>query len=254
MAAKAKQGDSKQGGGMKRRTFLAGALGGGAAAALAHGPAVAQTAPAATPAPTTPAVPKVATPSAQAIAAEINVPPAAIPLTTAKTGSDFMVDAIKSLNIEYMTCLPGSTFRALHESFINNPPNPNQMPEFITCLHEESAIAMGQGYAKVAGKPLVAMVHGTVGLQHASMNIYNAWADRVPMLILTGNANDAVDRRPGVEWYHSVQDEAAMVRDILKWDDNPGSLQGWADSTVRAYTLTTAVPMAPVLLTADTSL
>jgi thiamine pyrophosphate-dependent acetolactate synthase large subunit-like protein len=235
---------------IKRRTFLQGARTSATVAALA-GEAKAQDA---TPAAQSQPSPAVSVPSAQQIAQETH-PPAEMPrLTTQKTGSDFMVDVIKTLDIDYLPCLPGSTFRGLHESFINNPPHPNQKPEFISCLHEEASVAMAHGYAKVAGKPLVVMVHGTVGLQHASMAIYNAYADRVPMMILSGNANDAMERRPGVEWQHSVQDGAALVRDFVKWDDNPGSLQAWAESTIRAYQLTTAVPTAPVLLIADTKL
>lgn len=240
---------SKRSSTIKRRTFLQGALTSATVAAFA-GDIKAQEAAAPAAQPSS----RVAEPSAQQLAQETHPPAELTRLTTQKTGSDFMVDVVKSLNIDYMPCLPGSTFRALHESFINNPPNANQKPEFISCLHEEASIAMAHGYAKVNGKPLVVMVHGTVGLQHASMAIYNAYADRVPMMILTGNANDAMDRRPGVEWQHSVQDGASLVRDFVKWDDNPGSLQAWAESTVRAYQLTTAVPTAPVLLVADTKL
>jgi thiamine pyrophosphate-dependent acetolactate synthase large subunit-like protein len=240
-------------GSIERRTFLKGALTSATVATFA-GEALAQEAvpSAQSQAPATPS--KLAGPSAQQIAQETQPPAEVRPLTTKKTGSDFMVDVVKTLNIDYLPCLPGSTFRGLHESFINNPPHPNQKPEFISCLHEEASIAMAHGYAKAAGKPLAVMVHGTVGLQHASMAIYNAYVDRVPMMILSGNANDAIDRRPGVEWRHSVQDGAALVRDFVKWDDNPGSLQAWADSTIRAYQLTNAVPMAPVLLVADTKL
>ena len=233
---------------IERRTFIKGALTGATVAAFA-GDAIAQEAPQASAAPS-----RISVPSEQQLAQETQTPAEVKPLTTKKTGSDFMVDVIKTLNIDYLPCLPGSTFRALQESFINNPPNPNQMPEFITCLHEEASVAMAHGYSKVAGKPLAVMVHGTVGLQHASMAIYNAYADRVPMLLLTGNTNDAIERRPGVEWQHSVQDGASLVRDFVKWDDNPGSLQAWAESSVRAYQLTMAVPMAPVLLIADTKL
>jgi len=233
---------------LKRRSFLTGtavAAAGLASEAKAQGKAPSSGASAA-------ASPKAAGPSAAAMAAETRVPPELPPLTTQKTGSDFMIDVIKTLKIDYLTCVPGSTFRALHESVINY--GNNTAPEFITCLHEEASIAMAQGYAKVAGKPLFVMVHGTVGLQHASMAIYNAYADRVPMLIVTGNADDANDRRPGIEWLHSVQDGAAQVRDYTKWDDSPGSLGAFADSTVRAYQLSTAVPMAPVLIVADTGL
>src|SRR5215469_3011863 len=131
-------------------------------------------------------------------------PPSGVELLTADhPGSDFMVDVLKSLGFEYVCANPGSSFRALHESIINY--GGNVSPEFITCCHEESSIAMAHGYAKIEGKPALVLAHGTVGLQHAAMAIYNAFCDRVPVYILVGNSVDATARRPGVEWDHSVQ-------------------------------------------------
>jgi len=163
--------------------------------------------------------------------------------------SDFMVDVIKSLGIEYVASNPGSSFRGLHESIVNH--GGNSQPEFLTCLHEESAVAMGHGYAKIAYEPLAVACHGTVGLQHASMAIYNAWCDRAPVIILAGNHLDAAHRRPGVEWSHSVQDAAKLVRDFVKWDDTPISLTHFAESMVRAYKIATTPPMGPVVIVID---
>ena len=112
-------------------------------------------------------------------------------------------------------------------------------------------MAMAHGYAKAAGKPMGMMAHGTVGLQHAAMAVYNAWCDRVPVVMFAGNFLDADKRRPGVEWYHCVQDPAALLRDFTKWDDQPVSLQHFAESVMRAYKIATTVPMGPVLITAD---
>ncbi len=112
-----------------------------------------------------------------------------------RPGSDFMVDVLRTLNIEYLASNPGSSFDGLHESLINH--GMNKMPEFLTCCHEESAVAMAHGYAKIEGKPMMALIHGTVGLQHASMAIYNAYADRVPIYIMVGNHADAARARIG---------------------------------------------------------
>ena len=169
-----------------------------------------------------------------------------------RPGSDFMVDVIKTLNLDYVTANPGSSFRSLHESIVNY--GGNRKPELITCLHEESSVSIAHGYAKAAGKPMMVMAHGTVGLQHAAMGLYNAWCDRVPIFVVAGNGVDATKRRAGTEWYHSVQDAAAMVRDFVKWDDQPGSLQHFAESAVRAYRVATTPPMEPVLLMADIEL
>jgi acetolactate synthase-1/2/3 large subunit len=169
-----------------------------------------------------------------------------------RPGSDFMMDVIKSLDLDYVSTNPGSSFRSLHESLINY--GGNKKPELLTCTHEEAAIAMAHGYAKAAGKPMGCFIHGTVGIQHAAMAIYNAWVDRVPIMIFAGNGLDATKRRPGTEWSHSVQDPALMVRDFVKWDDYPMSLQHFAESTIRAYKIATTPPMEPVLITADIDL
>jgi acetolactate synthase-1/2/3 large subunit len=186
--------------------------------------------------------------SAQTIARETD-PAGTEAITTDRPGGDFMVDVFKSLDFEFVAANPGSSFRGLHESLINY--GGNTTPELITCCHEESSVAMAHGYFKVEGKPMMAMVHGTVGLQHAAMAVYNAYCDRVPVYIVAGNSIDATQRRPGVEWDHSVQDAATVIRDFTKWDDLPLSLTHFAESAVRAYKIATTPPMMPVLIVAD---
>ncbi len=188
-------------------------------------------------------------PSAAQAARETVAPPHVDVYTTDRPGSDFMADVIKSLGFEYVAANPGSSFRGLHESLINY--GGNKDPELLTCCHEESSVAMAHGYAKIEGKPMLVMAHGTVGLQHASMAIYNAYADRVPVYILLGNIQDETWRRSDVEWTHSVQDAAAMVRDYTKWDDAPVSLAHFAESAVRAYKIAMTPPMEPVVIVAD---
>ena len=173
-------------------------------------------------------------------------------IVVARPGSDFMMDVLKKLDFDYCTTNPGSSFRSLHESMVTY--GGNRKPELLTCLHEESSVSIAHGYAKAAGKPMLVMAHGTVGLQHAAMGLYNAWCDRVPVFVVAGNGLDATKRRAGTEWYHSVQDAAAMVRDFVKWDDAPASLQHFAESAVRAYRVATTPPMEPVLLMADIEL
>jgi acetolactate synthase I/II/III large subunit len=180
---------------------------------------------------------------------ETDPSPTAEVLTTDRPGGDFMVDVIKSLDFEFVAANPGSSFRGIHESIVNY--GGNSAPEFITCCHEESSVAMAHGYFKAEGKPMAVLCHGTVGMQHAAMAIYNAYCDRVPVYIMAGNTLDATLRRPGVEWAHSVQDAAVMVRDFIKWDDQPISLPHFAESAVRAYKIAMTPPMMPVLLVLD---
>ena len=235
-----------------RRQVLKGLVAAAGGVSLASRAVDAQAQTAIAGAPADPAPGKAPLPSAAAREAERGTPPELPRLTTKMTGSDFMVDVCKTLNLDYITACPGSTFRALQESFINY--GKNKAPEWLTCLHEEVAVGAAHGYAKVAGKPMMAIVHGTVGTQHAAMAIYNAYCDRVPIIIATGNAGAVEDRRPGVEWFHSVQDGAATVRDIVKWDDYPHSLQHFAESMVRGYELSCAQPSGPVFITADAGL
>jgi acetolactate synthase I/II/III large subunit len=164
-------------------------------------------------------------------------------------GSDFMLDVIKSLNVDYVATNPGSSFRGLHESIVNY--GGNSRPELLTCVHEEQAVAMGHGYFKVAGKPLAVACHGTVGIQHSAMGVYNAWCDRAPVVLIAGNHLDATERRIGVEWAHSAQDCLRPIRDYIKWDDTPISLPHFAESLVRAYKIAMTEPKGPVAIVAD---
>src|SRR5262245_60363569 len=225
-----------------RRRFLKGAAAG--AAALV-GPNV----PAASSAPAEAAA-RPATPPAAQLSADTEAPARrASARIIEHPASDFMVDVIKGLGFEYVAANPGSSFEGLHESIINY--GGNAAPELLTCCHEESSVAMAHGYAKIAGKPMLAIVHGNIGLQHAAMAVYNAYADRVPVMIMAGNWRDAGARANGVNSYHSAQDMALIVRDYVKWDDEPASLAAYAESAVRAYKIAMTPPMEPVLLVID---
>jgi acetolactate synthase I/II/III large subunit len=235
---------------VSRRKFLAGVAVTGAAASAAVSPANGATQ--ATPQAATPAPrPSALAPSMHVAAVETGTPKE-LPRIGGVAGSDFMVDVIKTLEIKYLPSNPASSFRGIHESLINY--GGNKMPEFLTCTHEESAVGMAHGYFKVAGKPLMTLCHGTVGLQHATMGIYNAWCDRVPVIIVGGNDLDAAHRPPGVPTFHSAQDINALVRDFTKWDDTPVSLQHYAQSFVRAYKIAMTPPYGPVAISLDAGL
>src|SRR5437899_3647937 len=170
-------------------------------------------------------------------------------LTPVRAGSDFMLDVIKSLGFEYVAANPGSSYRSLHESTINYGSNRN--PELLTCLHEEAAVAMAHGYFKIEGKPMAVYAYGTVGLQHASMAIYSAVCDRVPVVLFVGNDTDAMKRVSRTDINHTAQDVAAIVRDFTKWDDAPASHGHFAESAVRAYKIAMTPPTLPVVLSVD---
>jgi acetolactate synthase I/II/III large subunit len=230
---------------VSRRKFLAGVAVAGAATTVATPPE------AATPPAAAARIPSVLRPTAQQIAAETELPKVDSPLG-GRAGSDFMVDVIRSLGIEYIYANPASSYRGIHESLINY--GKNTMPEFITCMHEESSIAMAHGYFKVSGKPAMVLCHGVVGLMHGTMSIYNAWCDRAPVIVVGGTDLDAANRPPGVPTIHSGQDINALVRDFTKWDDTPVSLAHFAQSMVRAYKFAMTPPYEPVMLALDAEL
>ena len=228
-----------------RRNFLKGATLAGAAA-LAAPPA----------AKALPAAPKgsnlkAAVPGPRQMAVETQ-PPSKDPVNQSTSGGDFMVDVFKTLDVDYLSMNCASSFRGLHEAVINHANNTR--PEIINCPHEDIAVHMAQGYAKIAGKPMAMICHGVVGLQHATMAMYNAWCDRVPVIVMGGNIVEANKRAPGAEWVHSAIDPAAIVRDYVKWDDQPTSLQHFAESAVRAYKIAMTPPMGPVMLSLDAEL
>ena len=226
-----------------RRNFLKGATLGTAAAFTAVPAANAM-----------PAVPpaklKAALPGPRQIAVETQ-PPVKDPATQTSSGGDFMVDVFKTLDIDYLAMNCASSFRGLHEAVLNYN---NNKPEILTCPHEEIAVAMAHGYAKIEHKPMAFICHGVVGLQHATMALYNAWCDRVPVYAMGGNIVEADKRMPGAEWVHSAIDIGALTRDFTKWDDQPTSLQHFAESAVRAYKVAMTPPMGPVLLSLDAEL
>jgi thiamine pyrophosphate-dependent acetolactate synthase large subunit-like protein len=210
---------------VNRRNFLAGAATGAAAALIAN----------------------------QAVAQEGTAKPATAhsgePKANERPASDFMVDIFKSLNLDYMFSMCASSFIGIHESVLNYADNAK--PQAVSCPHEEISVAMANGYAKIDGRPVLVCAHATVGVQHAVMALYDAWCDRVPIYMVLGNTNDALNRNGEVYWVHSAQDPCALIRDITKWDDNPASLGHFAESAVRAYKIAMTPPMGPVALVVD---
>ncbi len=168
-------------------------------------------------------------------------------------GSDALADVLRSLSLEFVAINPGSSFRGLHDSLVNHLGN--ELPQVLLCLHEEQAVAIAHGYAKVADRAMGVVLHSNVGLMHASMALFNAFCDRVPMLVVGATGPlDATRRRPWIDWLHTATDQAALVRPFLKWDDQPLSAGAAVEALLQAYKLTMSAPRAPTYVTLDTSL
>src|SRR5215831_9824673 len=162
-------------------------------------------------------------------------------------GSDAIAAVLRELDIPYVALNPGASYRGLHDSLVNYLGNTR--PRMLLCLHEESAIALAHGWAKVTGQPLAVIVHANVGLMHATMALFNAWCDRVPMIVLgaTG-ALDAVRRRPWIEWIHTARDQGALIRNYTKWDDQPASIGAAQEALLRANMIAQTAPCGPVYI------
>lgn len=181
-------------------------------------------------------------------AADQDPHPAAIEERKSPYGSDFMIDVMRGLGIEYVAAVPSNTTIGLHESIVNYGMTSAPKLELLTVMHEEISVAMAHGYAKIAGKPMACTLHSTVGLQHASMAFYNAWADRAPVFALVGAMPDAQDRHHFVDWVHSAADSTSLVRDFVKFDDTTVSLPHFGESAARAFRFAMTPPYGPALL------
>src|SRR5215831_14714065 len=162
-------------------------------------------------------------------------------------GSDAIAAVLREIDIPYVALNPGASYRGLHDSLVNYLGNTR--PRMLLCLHEESAVALAHGWAKVTGRPIGAIVHSNVGLMHATMAIFNAWCDRMPVIILgaTG-AVDAMRRRPWIEWIHTARDQGALIRNYVKWDDQPASIGAAQEAILRANMIAQTPPCGPVYI------
>jgi acetolactate synthase-1/2/3 large subunit len=173
-------------------------------------------------------------------------------MSTARYGSDLMVDALRMLHVPYLAINPGASFRGLHDSLVNHGKGP---PVLLEVPHEKIAVGIAHGYAKATGQPMGVVTHDVVGLLHATLGIYHAHQDRVPMLVLGGaGPMDAAKRRPWIDWIHTANVQNNAVRDFTKWDDSPLSLETVPDSLARAWRVAQIEPQGPVYVALDAAL
>lgn len=169
---------------------------------------------------------------------------------TMEWGSDAIAATLSALELPYIALNPGASYRGLHDSIVNFLGNRD--PAILLCLHEEHAVAIAHGYAKVTGRPMAVALHSNVGLMHATMAIFNAFCDRTPMVIIGATGPlDAAERRPWIDWIHTAGDQAALIRGYSKWDDQPGSPQAAVDALARANLVARTYPYGPTYVCLD---
>lgn len=167
--------------------------------------------------------------------------------------SDAMAEMLRRLDVRYIALTPGASYRGLHDSLVNYLGNRD--PQMMVCLHEEHAVGIAQGYAKVTEKPMAVALHSNVGLMHATMSVFNAWCARNPVLILGATGpGDAQERRPWIDWIHTAKDQGALIRDYTKWDDEPRSAAAAVESITRGWQIASTQPHGPTYVCLDVGL
>ena len=162
-------------------------------------------------------------------------------------GSDPIAAMLRELDIPYISIVPGSSYRGLHDSIVNYLGN--RAPQMVLNIHEENAVAVAHGYAKVTDRMMAAAVHANVGLLRAPMAIYNAWCDRAPILILGATGPwDAAKRRPWIDWVHTSSDQGGLIRNFTKWDNQPGSPAAAMEALLRGAQIAQTAPRGPVYI------
>ena len=179
--------------------------------------------------------------------------PVAAPEQKEVWGSDAIAAMLRALDIPYLALNPGASYRGLHDSLVNYLGN--ERPQMLLCLHEEAAVAIAHGYARASGRLMGVVLHSNVGLMHGSMAIFNAWCDRVPMLVLGATGPwDAARRRPWIDWIHTASDQGALVRDYTKWDNQPASVPAAYEALLRAVQIADTAPRGPTYINLDAAL
>lgn len=229
--------------GVTRRAFLGSSATAGAASLLGGANAAQDASP-------VPAGGVPEAPSSQQLARDAGgaIPPALPRRAVNRPGSDLMVQVLKDLGLEYVVANPASSFEGIQESLINYSESPNHQPEFITALHEESAVDMAHGYAKAEGRPIAVMIHGSIGLMHASMAIYQAYQTQTPVVIIAGRDDTNFLRA------QSANDIAGIVRSFTKWDAHPKTLPESLDAIHECYRQAITPPCGPAVVVLDAEL
>jgi thiamine pyrophosphate-dependent acetolactate synthase large subunit-like protein len=168
-------------------------------------------------------------------------------------GSDVVAAMLRAMDIPYISLVPGSSYRGLHDSIVNYLGN--RAPQMVLTIHEETAIAIAHGYAKAADRMMASAVHANIGLLRAPMSIYNAWCDRAPVMILGATGPwDATKRRPWIDWIHTSSDQGGLIRNFTKWDNQPGSPLAAAEALLRGAQIARTAPRGPVYINLEVTM
>ncbi len=156
-------------------------------------------------------------------------------------GADALLRSLRAMGVERIYASPGSDWAPVWEALVGAPPQ--DVPQYVSVRHEETAVAMANGYAKASGKLPAVLLHTTVGTLH----------ERVPMAVLAGeSAAFAEDGSPlGRQWLRLLTDiggPARLIEPCVKWSVGVSEPRLLFSTVQRACQLAVSAPRGPVFL------
>jgi acetolactate synthase-1/2/3 large subunit len=171
-----------------------------------------------------------------------------------ETTAEAYLELLKDRGIDVFLGNAGTDFASLVEAFARFEAEGRPAPRPLVVPHEFVAVSMAHGYYAACGRPAAVMVHVNVGTGNAATAIITASRANVPVLMTAGRTPITEEGMPGsrdlhIHWAQESFDQAAMLREYVKWDyelRTSGQLESVVD---RALELMLAEPRGPVYLT-----
>ncbi len=168
------------------------------------------------------------------------------------TGSDAILESLKTNGIDYLFVNAGSDFAPLIESYAGVE-DPSTFPETLIIPHECVAVGMAHGFYLATGRPQGVLVHVHVGLANAVMGIVNAHSDNIPMIVISGRTPLTEHGRLGarataIQYGQEVFDQTGLVRDITKFNYELRYAEQASALVNRAVSIAKSEPCGPVYL------
>ena len=158
--------------------------------------------------------------------------------------SDAMAELLGKMDFDYVFLLPAQAIAGF-TTLVNH--NRNLDPKIVLATSELSAASMAHpDTPRPPTNLLWCILHDLVGLMNGSMGLYNAYCDRTPVLFLGGAGPLDPDQRRFIEWNHSASTQADIIKDWVKWTDEPPTGNATLKSIVRGKTICETYPPGPV--------
>lgn len=148
-----------------------------------------------------------------------------------------VLDVLRARDVRVIFGLPGSTEAALLDALRDEP-----AVRYVLTLQEGVAVAMADGYARARPGPAVVNLHTSVGTLAGLSLLYNAWRDRVPVVVLASHKDTRILGRGG---FTSLPDTTALTRPLCKWAHQALRPEQVAEDVERGFQQALASPPGP---------